>query len=185
MRFCTSCGRPLIRQWILTEARERDVCASCRTVHYDNPKILVACLVYWLDRIVLCRRAVDPAAGCWFPPTGFVESGETLEEAAVRELQEETGLTLSPCRMILYSVANLPHMNQIYVAFRAELQKYPKLMPGLESLDVRLFSESEIPFLELAFNEMSTEFLPNFFHRLRTSNFQVNSVTLRPVQEPS
>ena len=180
MRYCTNCGAPLIRRSLAQESRERDVCTSCETVHYDNPKVLVACLVHRFDRIVVCRRAVDPAAGRWFPPIGFVESGETLEEAAVRELQEETGLSLSPSTMILYGVANLPHMNQIYVAFRAELHSDPELVAGFESLDVGLFTENEIPLLELAFNDMANSFLPNFFRGLRSSDFRVHSVTLRP-----
>ena len=179
MAFCIYCGQVVERQWVHDEARERKVCISCAAVQYENPTLLVACLIYWRQQVLLCRRARDPARGYWFPPTGFVEAGETLEEAAARELQEEAGLSVSPSCMRLYGVASLPHMNQVYVSFRAELLAEPKMTAGEESLEVRLFSEAEIPFQQLAFNEMSNDFLPDFFRQLRDSEFRAQSVTLR------
>jgi ADP-ribose pyrophosphatase YjhB (NUDIX family) len=182
MAFCTRCGRPLIRQWLEVDARERDVCGSCHSVHYENPKVLVACMIYWKDQIILCRRATDPAKGYWYPPTGFVEAGETLEEAAARELQEEVGLEVPPYRMTLYGVVSLPHINQIYVAYRAELSAQPKLTPGKEVLEAALFTEAEIPLRQLAFNDIAVGSLKTFFLRLRSGNFPIQSETLRPEQ---
>jgi ADP-ribose pyrophosphatase YjhB (NUDIX family) len=178
MSCCPHCGHPLIRRWPEGDSRERDVCSSCQAVHYENPKVLVACLIYWRDRVVLCRRALEPAKGHWYPPTGFVEIGETLEEAAVRELKEETGLELSADCMKLYGVASLPHLGQVYIAYRSELSSEPNPTPGQESLEVRLFPESELPFPQVAFNDSSNGFLRNFFRRLRDSNFTIQSVAI-------
>lgn len=154
------------------------MCSSCHVVHYENPKVLVACFVHWRNRILLCRRAIEPAKGYWYPPTGFVESGESLEEAAVRELREEVGLTLQTSRMTLYSVASLPHMQQVYVIYRCKLTAEPTLIAGHESLDARLFSEAEMPVHEIAFNDTSVDFLKEFFRRLRNDRFPVQSMTL-------
>lgn len=154
------------------------MCTSCSTVHYENPKILIACLVHWRNRIVLCRRAIDPGRGYWYPPTGFVENGESLEEAAVRELSEETAIVLSARRMRLYGVASLPHLNQVYVAFRCKLTAEPALRAGKESLEARLFAESEIPFHRLAFGHISARLLHSFFRLLHLGKFPVHSVRL-------
>ena len=69
--------------------RQREVCTSCRSIAYDNPQTLVACLVHTEGKLLVARRAIEPAKGRWFLPAGFVEGRETLEEAAVRELEEE------------------------------------------------------------------------------------------------
>src|SRR3984957_8042673 len=175
---CTHCGQPLVRRWIEVDARERNVCSSCQVVHYENPKVLVACLVHWRDRILLCRRAIEPAKGYWYPPTGFVELGESLEEAAVRELREEVGLTLPTSGMTLYSVASLPHIQQVYVIYRCKLTAEPTLVTGHESLDARFFSEAEMLLHEIAFNDLSVDLLKEFFRRLRNDRFPVQSLTL-------
>jgi ADP-ribose pyrophosphatase YjhB (NUDIX family) len=180
MAFCTLCGQRLIRRWLEVEARERDVCGSCHAVHYENPKVLVACFMYWRDRIILCRRAEEPGKGYWYPPVGYVEAGETLEEAAARELREEVGLEVPPSRMMLYDVASLPHINQIYVSYRAELTSEPNLTPGKEVLEAGLFSESDVPLGRLAFEDIAVGVLRAFFRRLQSGHFPVQSVTLRP-----
>jgi len=86
MMFCMSCGCRLTKRWIQSDLRDRDVCPACSTVHYDNPKVVVSCICYWEQRILLCKRGIEPGKGLWDVPRGFVESGETLEEAATREL---------------------------------------------------------------------------------------------------
>ncbi|MFN3920459.1 MAG: NUDIX domain-containing protein, partial [Methylohalobius sp.] len=73
------------------EDRERFVCEACGTIHYLNPKIIAGCLPLWQGKILLCRRAIEPRYGLWTLPAGFMELGESLEEAAIRETWEEAG----------------------------------------------------------------------------------------------
>ena len=182
MTYCTRCGQLLIRKWMDGDTRERYVCGSCHEVHYENPKVLVWCVAYWREQILLCRRANEPGRGLWNPPAGFVEIGETLEEAACRELREETGLNLRPSCMVLYRVLSIPHMNQIYIGFRAELSAEPALRLGPEVLDARMYSEADVPLREFAFREMLTDVPEGFFRSLRSGEFMVFSETAKPVQ---
>lgn len=129
---------------------------------------------------MFCRRANEPAMGCWNLPTGFVEAYETLEEAAARELLEEVGLRIASADLALYSIANLPHMNQIHVLYSAELLQEPLLVPGVESLDARLVSEAELPTIEIAYFDVLSAHFSNLFRRLRDRDFSVISMTLRP-----
>jgi ADP-ribose pyrophosphatase YjhB (NUDIX family) len=178
MAYCSSCGKQLTWQWVAADSRLRQVCDSCRAVYYQNPKVLVACLVHWQRRILMCRRAIEPAKGFWFAPTGFVEAGESLEEAAVRELSEETGLSLSPSKMTLYGVLSLPFLGQVYITYRTRLESEPTLTAGPESLEVRMLAESEIPCKGLAFSSLSLDLLRHTFRDIRTGSFPVRSLVL-------
>ncbi len=126
----------------------------------------------------MCKRAIDPARGLWNPPAGFVEAGETLEQAMARELYEETGIELPVSRFSLYRVASLSHMNQIYVGFRAEFDLEPSLSAGRECSDVRFFSEDTIPHGELAFSDMVPDSMADIFKRLRDRDFAIYSLSL-------
>lgn len=128
--------------------RPRYVCLSCNAVHYSNPKIVAGCIPVWDDRILLCRRAIEPRAGLWTLPAGFMENGETTPAAAARETLEKARAQVEI--EALYSVFNLPHINQVYLLFRARLRDLD-FAPGAESLEVALFREAEIPWDLLAF----------------------------------
>lgn len=172
-RYCTHCGALLSRKWLATELRERDVCAVCHHVTYDNPKVLVAGIVYWRDEIILCRRAMDPAKGRWCVPMGYLEKGETLEEAISRELHEETQLEIPPHLMELYAICSLPLIGQVHVVYRTRLLSAPALVANKESFEVRLFSEPAIPMAEVAFADLLQEPFKQFFHQLRRGRFEV------------
>jgi ADP-ribose pyrophosphatase YjhB (NUDIX family) len=159
------------------DARDRLTCQHCGTIHYDNPKVLVWCLGHCGEKMLMCKRAIEPARGLWNPPAGFVESGESLEEAMARELKEETGIDLPVSRFSLYRVASLPHMCQIYVGFRAEFEIEPALSPGPESSDVRFFSEETHPNQELAFGDMVPDTPADIYRRLRERDFAVTCLT--------
>lgn len=88
MRFCSHCGQPVTRKVPEGDNRERHVCSACATVHYQNPKVVAGCIVEWEDRILLCRRAIEPRYGLWTLPAGFMENDETTGEAAIRETHE-------------------------------------------------------------------------------------------------
>ena len=82
MNYCSLCGAEVIIQIPLYDDRERFVCGSCDTIHYQNPKVIVGCIPVWNDQILLCQRAIEPRSGYWTLPAGFMELGETLAEAA-------------------------------------------------------------------------------------------------------
>ncbi len=130
------------------DSRPRDVCDRCATIHYENPKVVAGCLATWEDRVLLCRRAIEPRRGLWTLPAGFMENEETTSEAAARETWEEARARVEIEG--LYTLFNLPHISQVYMMFRARLCNLD-FGPGVESLDVALFSEDEVPWDALAF----------------------------------
>jgi ADP-ribose pyrophosphatase YjhB (NUDIX family) len=162
------------------ELRNRYVCERCGHVHYQNPKMLVLCMVHWEDRLLMCRRALDPALGLWSAPAGFLEMRETLEEAAVRETLEEAGVHIRPASLSLYFVASLPHLSQVYVGFRTRLTRRPRLKPGPESLEAELRSEGELRKEQLAFGGALWGYYRTFFAQLRSARFPILSTTVLP-----
>lgn len=130
------------------DTKERYVCGRCGHIHYSNPKIVVGSVVAHNDRILLCRRAIEPRKGLWTLPAGFLEDHETPEEGARREAREEAcaDITLEA----LLAVYTISHISQVQLMYRARLAA-PEIAAGPESLDVVLFSWSEIPWNELAF----------------------------------
>ena len=89
MKFCSQCGHEVVVTIPPGDNLPRFVCEACGTIHYQNPKLVVGCLAEWQGKILLCRRAIDPRKGYWTLPAGFMENGETIEQAALREAQEE------------------------------------------------------------------------------------------------
>jgi ADP-ribose pyrophosphatase YjhB (NUDIX family) len=141
----------------------RHVCIACGVIHYQNPKIVVGCIPEWEDKILLCRRAIEPRHGLWTVPSGFMENAETLGQGAERETLEEANARVRMGN--LYAIYSLPHINQVHVLFRAQLLDLD-FKPGMESLDVRLFSEEEIPWDKLAFRVIR-EPLKRYFEERR------------------
>ena len=148
MKFCCHCGNPVSQRVPAGDNRLRYVCEHCHTIHYQNPRIVAGCLPVWGEQVLLCRRAIEPRRGYWTLPAGFMENGETLEQAAVRETQEEACARVRD--LSLYTLFDLPHINQVYLFFRAELVDLDFAV-GEESLEVQLFHERDIPWSELAF----------------------------------
>jgi ADP-ribose pyrophosphatase YjhB (NUDIX family) len=130
------------------EDRERLTCAECGFVAYENPKIVTGSVVLVDGKVMLCRRAINPRAGFWTIPAGYMEMGETVEESARREAREEACAELALDGVLaIYSIARI---GQVQILFRARLAA-PGFAPGPESLEVRLFAWDEIPWEELAF----------------------------------
>lgn len=148
MKFCSSCGANVSLRIPEGDNRERFVCESCATIHYQNPKIVAGCIPEWEGRILLCRRAIEPRYGLWTLPAGFMENGETTEEAAMRETWEEAGARVAIDS--LYSLFSIPHISQVYMLFRGEL-KDGIYEAGTESLECELFGERSLPWDALAF----------------------------------
>lgn len=130
------------------EDRERLVCGDCGFVAYENPKIVVGSVVAEEDRILLCRRAIEPRRGYWTLPAGYMELGETVEEGVLREAWEEARAKLELNGILaIYSIARI---GQVQIIYRARLAE-PGFAPGPESLDVRFFAWRDIPWDDLAF----------------------------------
>lgn len=163
MNFCSRCGNTITRKIPDGDDRERFVCESCDTIHYQNPRIVAGCLVTHGDKVLLCRRAIEPRYGYWTLPAGFMENGETLEECAARETWEEARARVDI--ESLYSIYSLPYINQVYQLFRGILLD-ETFATGPESLEVALFSEAEIPWDELAFPVMGKTLRYYFADRL-------------------
>ncbi len=167
-RFCMQCGSAKVELRIPHgDDRERHVCKDCGYVHYLNPKVVVGTVPVWEDKILLCRRAIEPRYGFWTLPAGFMEEGETLEEGASRETLEEANARVTIEQM--YSTISLPQISQVYILFRAKLNDLD-FSSGSESLDVKLFAEAEIPWEDLAFRTVH-DTLQHFFADRRAGVF--------------
>lgn len=148
INFCSHCGAEVEQKIPSGETLLRAVCPSCQTIHYQNPKIVAGCIPEWEGQILLCRRAIEPRLGFWTFPAGFMELGESTEEAAARETFEEANARVTIHS--LYGIFSLPHVSQVYVVYRAALQDL-EFGPGQESLEVQLMSIKSIPWEHLAF----------------------------------
>lgn len=148
MKFCSDCAGPLIDRVPPGDDRERRWCEACEKAHYQNPLVVVGCLVERDDEVLLCRRAIEPARGKWTVPAGFLELGETLAAGAARETREEAGAQVEVVGP--HSHLDLTHIGQHYAMFRAKLTA-PGVSPGVESLECAWFGRQAVPWRELAF----------------------------------
>ena len=128
--------------------RERQVCVDCGFINYENPKIVVGSVVHDGEKILLCRRAINPRKGFWTLPAGFMEQNETTMAGAMREAFEEAQARIEI--EALLAVYSIPRLSQVQLIYRARLAA-PEIAPGPESIEVALFSFAEIPWGELAF----------------------------------
>lgn len=161
MKFCQQCGSQRVEFRVPSgDNRPRHVCLDCGYIHYVNPRMVVGCVPEWGDRILLCRRAIEPRHGYWTAPAGFMEIGETLEQAAARETLEEACARVEVHDM--FAVVNVVHAEQVHIMFRATLLT-EDYAAGDESLEVGLFHEHEVPWQEIAFPSVRFS-LERYFH---------------------
>lgn len=170
MNYCSHCGAAVIIRVPANDDRERYVCNSCDTIHYQNPKVITGCIPVWNEKILLCKRAIEPRSGYWTLPAGFMELGETTTEAALRETIEEANARVDIQN--LYVVVNLPHVNQVHMLFRSRLLDL-EYSPGTESTDVNLFTEDEIPWNDIAFGSIRHT-LKFYFEDRKKENFPLH-----------
>ena len=174
MNHCSHCGASVTHKVPMGDNLPRYVCDQCERIHYHNPKIVAGCIPEWEGQILLCRRAIEPRIGLWTFPAGFMELGESTEQAAVRETMEEAQADVTIAG--LYAVLSLPHIGQVYLVFRGRM-KTPTFMAGPESLDVRLFPLSTIPWETMAFPVIS-EALKRYVVDAKNGEFPVHLVSL-------
>ncbi len=152
-RFCSQCGTPLTQIIPPEDNRLRDACGRCGAIHYQNPRNVVGVLPIWQDKVLLCRRAIEPRYNTWTLPAGFMELGETTAQGAMRETQEEAGAQIALGK--LYTVIDVPHAEQVHFYYLARVLS-PALYPGPESLDAAFFALPDIPWDNLAFRTVAT-----------------------------
>ena len=148
MKFCSACAAPLERRIPDGEDRERYVCPSCGVVHYQNPRMVVGCIIEEQGNLLLCKRAIQPRHGYWTVPAGFLELGESTVQGAVRETWEEAGARVQV--IAPYAHFDIPYIGQAYIFYRARMLS-PEYSAGTESLEVKWVPPSEIPWDALAF----------------------------------
>ncbi len=176
MNYCTQCGTHVELRIPEGDSHLRHVCPQCGEIHYQNPKVIVGCIAQWEQRILLCRRAIEPCYGLWTLPAGFMENGESTSQAALRETYEEACARVSIEG--LFALINIPHISQVHLFYRARLLD-TNFGAGEESLETQLFSEDEIPWHELAFSSVD-QCLKAYFGDRRTGRFEFHETTLAP-----
>lgn len=181
MNYCSECGARVVLRVPPGDHLPRYICGQCETVHYLNPKLVVGAIPEWEDRILLCKRAIEPRLGKWTLPAGFMENHETTGEGAARETLEEACARIAVGDM--YSLINVAHISQVHILYRARLLDLD-FRPGPESLETRLFAEHEIPWDELAFRSVATT-LRLYFEDRREGCFRFHVADLAAPPSPA
>ena len=176
MNFCSNCGAKVALRVPAGDSVPRHVCDSCGTIHYRNPLVVVGTIPVWEDRVLLCKRAIEPRSGFWTLPAGFMELGETTAQAALRETLEEARARVELGEA--FTLLSVPHVNQVHLYYRARLPAQ-EFAAGEETLEVRLFSESEIPWDAIAFRTISTT-LRHFFSDKKEGRFRLHTGEILP-----
>ncbi|XVF75912.1 hypothetical protein PTKIN_Ptkin13bG0224900 [Pterospermum kingtungense] len=151
IKFCQWCGGPAKHEIPDGEEKIRAICTLCGKIAYQNPKMVVGCLIEHDRKILLCKRNIEPSYGLWTLPAGYLEIGESAAVGAIRETWEEAGAeveVVSP-----FAQLDIPLIGQTYIMFLAKLKK-PHFSPGPESSECCLFELDDIPFDSLAFSSI-------------------------------
>lgn len=172
MNFCSHCGARVSLQAIAGDSRQRFVCDGCGKTHYQNPNVVVASYVCVGTSILWMRRGTPPAIGKWAMPGGYMESDESPEAAASRELLEETGVQVPVGEMLLVSVSSILHMAQTHLVFRCHLDSRPATIQTEEATEFGWFSEEELPWQELAFATIEPQ-VRQVYRWLKNGNYGI------------
>ena len=179
IKHCRACGSAVAyRLPDDGDTKERAVCSACATVHYENPLNVVGTIPVWGDpgseRVLLCKRNIEPRWGKWTLPAGFMELGETVAQGAARETLEESGAQFEIGT--LFSVISVPRVGQVHLFHHARLLS-DQFDPGYETLEARLFTEDEIPWEEIAFRTVQ-QTLERYFEDRRQGVVQVHNLEI-------
>ena len=168
IHFCRQCGTA-VEQRVPDDGdtKLRAICPACGTIHYQNPLNVVGTVPYLGDRVLLCKRNIEPRRGFWTLPAGFMELGESTAEGALRETHEEAGAEIELEE--LFTLLNVPRVGQVHLYYRARLLS-ERFEPGHETMEARLFEQHEIPWEEIAFRTVK-ETLERFFADQQRGSF--------------
>lgn len=175
IKHCRNCGIAVVyRIPDDGDTKERAICPACATIHYENPLNVVGTVPYWGDKILLCKRNIEPRFGKWTLPAGFLELGETTAQGAARETHEEAGAQIE--LEGLFTIINVARVGQVHMFYRARLLS-DQFDPGYETIEAQLYAEDEIPWDEIAFRTVK-ETLERFFADRRRGQFQIHDVDI-------
>lgn len=176
IKHCKNCGTAVVyRLPDDGDTRERAICTACHTVHYENPLNVVGTIPIWEDKVLLCKRNIEPRFGKWTLPAGFMELGETVAQGAARETDEEAGAQIE--LLDLYTLMNVVRVGQVHFFYRARLLN-TRFNPGHETIEARLFSEADVPWDEIAFRTVR-ETLKCYFEDRRLGNYPLHQVDIQ------
>ena len=168
IKHCRNCGAAVVyRVPDDGDTRERAVCPVCHTIHYENPNNVVGTIPVLGDRVLLCKRNIEPRKGKWTLPAGFMELNESTAQGAARETVEEAGAEFE--MEGLFAVMSVIKVGQVHLFYRARLLN-DVFDPGHETMEARLFTEEEIPWEEIAFRTVR-EALRFYFDDRRRGSF--------------
>jgi ADP-ribose pyrophosphatase YjhB (NUDIX family) len=171
IRHCKQCGTAVVyRVPDDGDTKERAVCPACGTIHYENPLNVVGTVPHWGDKVLLCKRNIEPRFGKWTLPAGFMELNETTAEGAARETDEEAGAQFE--MEGLFTLLNVARVGQVHLFYRARLLS-DQFNPGTETIEAQLFAENEIPWDEIAFRTVK-ETLERYFADRRAGHFGIH-----------
>ncbi len=175
IKHCRNCGGVVVYRIPEDgDTRERAVCAGCQTVHYENPLNVVGTVPHYGDKVLLCKRNIEPRWGKWTLPAGFMELNETVAQGAARETVEESGAQFELEEF--FSLLNVPRVGQVHMFYRARLLS-DSFKPNFETLEARLFTEEQIPWDEIAFRTVR-ETLKHYFADRRAGQFTVHAIDI-------
>ncbi len=174
IKYCNQCGELTTVKIPPGDNLPRAICDSCGFIQYENPRVIVGCIPEWQDKILLCRRAIQPRLGFWTLPAGFLENNETTQEGALRETKEEANA--SATIIDVFSLIDIPHINQVYLLYRAKL-KDENFSATFESSEVALFDEASIPWDDIAFAAIKKS-LKRYFNDRRNGTFSLHAETI-------
>lgn len=177
IKYCCTCAAPVRLAIPVGDSLPRHVCDACGAIHYRNPRLVVGALPVWEDKVLLCRRAIEPRHGFWTLPAGFMENGESVAAAATRETEEEAGARIALDEV--FTMISVPHINQVHLIYRARLLDL-NFAPGEESLEVALFEEADIPWDDIAFRTISMT-LRYFFTDRAQGEFHFHTESIAPL----
>ena len=147
LKFCSSCGNENVYSYI--DCQHRYHCVRCETIHYENPKPTATIICMKNNKILLAKRAFEPAKGEWGLPGGFMELNETLDEAASRELKEETNLIGTVTNLL----STCSHYGTIFgdillIGVEMEVLDFSAMQAGDDAEELDFFELDNLPHIE-------------------------------------